>query len=189
MRDVRRSFKARTGGDALLVVDLLKSPPSGIPLLTSNSPEIEFPMIIPPGLIPCGPILRPASSVEVADPALAGWLASGPTVYINLGSHFITQEDQAIELAKALRLVFDITEKNSTLSGLRVLWKIKRPSEAPYGFEDKSPIHEIIGKEMDDDRVRIESWINVEPQAILNSGHVICSVNHGGASSWNEAVS
>jgi hypothetical protein len=36
--------------------------------------------------------------------------------------------------------------------------------------------------------VRIESWLKAEPGAIIESGHVICSVNHGGANSWNEGI-
>ena len=36
--------------------------------------------------------------------------------------------------------------------------------------------------------VRITDWLIAEPISILKSGGIVCSVNHGGANSYFEAV-
>lgn len=187
MEETKRLIKDKTGKDLLSAVDMFMSCPP-VPVLTSNCAEIDFPVELMPGIVPCGPIIRPAPDPKVVDLELAEWLTAGPTVLISLGSHCLTHEDMAIEMAKALRLLFNEAEQTSELTGLRVLWKLKQPSDAPYSLKVDSPVYQILGKEMDEDRVRIQNWLKIEPAAIVNNGHVICSVNHGGASSFNEAV-
>lgn len=188
VKDIRRLVKAETGRDAIVMVDLINAPPPGIPILLGNLPELDFPLEMMPDIVMCGPILRPTASVADEDPELFKWLCAGPTVLINLGTHCLTGESSAIEMAKALRMLFSAAEQEPKLSGLRVLWKLKQPHHEPYSVDVKSPVYDILAKEMDEDRVRIEAWIKVEPGAILESGQVICSVNHGGASSWNESI-
>ncbi|ETS84356.1 hypothetical protein PFICI_02381 [Pestalotiopsis fici W106-1] len=188
VKEIKHLVKAETGKEAVVMMDLMKSPPAGVPILISNLPELDFPLTTMPDIVTCGPILRPTASVAEEDPELFKWLCAGPTVLINLGTHCLTGEPSAIEMAKALRLLFDMACRESKLSGLRVLWKMKQPPDEPYSVDVKSSLYDILNKEMLEDRVRIEEWIKVEPGAILETGQVICSINHGGASSWNEAI-
>lgn len=60
-----------------------------------------------PNIIPCSPMIHPAAPVTSADPELAAWLARGPTVYINLGTHVLLDEDYAVEMALALKILFE----------------------------------------------------------------------------------
>jgi hypothetical protein len=49
-------------------------------------------------------------------------------------------------------------------------------------------LKEVLGREMDEDRVRVVGWLEAEPAAVLTTGRVVCSVHHGGANSYYEAV-
>lgn len=188
VNETHRLIKAETGKEALMMLEVINGNPPGIPMLLSTLPELDFPLAPMPDIVTCGPILRPTSSVEKDDPELFQWLSAGPTVMVNLGTHCQTGESAAIEMAKAFRMLFDTAEQTSKLSGLRVLWKLKQPPHAPYSVGAKSPVYDILAKEILDDRVRIEEWISVEPGSILETGHVVCSINHGGANSWSEGV-
>jgi hypothetical protein len=46
----------------------------------------------------------------------------------------------------------------------------------------------ILEKGIKEGRVRIETWLKAEPNALLGSGNVVASVHHGGANSYFEAV-
>lgn len=118
-------MKTVTDKDLFLSIDVIKSSASGTPLLTSAPP--------------------PALSIEEADPELAGWLVAEPTVYTNLGTHFQTDEDGVIEMARILRFLFDTAEQKSELPGLRVLWKLKQPLNAPYSIYAKSRVYQVAG--------------------------------------------
>lgn len=188
MNETRQLLKSKEGVDFLSSVDLLTAPPTYLQILVGSRLELDFPFdVIPPELVACGPILRPAPSISSVDLSTLGWLASGPTVLINLGTHMVMDEALALEMAGALRIMFDAAYENQ-MENLRVLWKLKRPAGADYDWDSKSAMYQILGPELACDRVRIESWLAAEPGAITESGHAILSVNHGGANSWNEAV-
>lgn len=188
IKETKRLLKIETGKDLLLSLDLLMTPQKGLMILTNTLPELDFPLKAVPNIIACGPILRSSPSVKQADKELSEWLAAGPTVYINLGTHFLTSEHLAIEMAKSIRMLFDAAVSKRQLPGLRVLWKLKQPPDALYSTGQKSKVYQILSKEIEQGVIRIQSWIAVEPEALLESGHIICSVNHGGASSFNEGV-
>lgn len=163
-------------------IDLLRNRPDNVKILVSTLPELDFPSIIPDHVLPCGPIVQTASPIAESDPELEQWLAAGPVIYINLGSICLLAEDQALRLAKALRCVLDRQDTPP-----RVLWKLK-----PYGdykvTTTGSKIHDVLGPEIDADQVRIVTWVQADPFSILQTGHILCSVHHGGANSYNEAV-
>lgn len=88
-------------------------------------------------------------------------------------------------MAKALRIVIDKTQKS--LPGLQVLWKLKKFGDwevKPGGSE----VYNILKDEIDADRIRVVKWVTAEPMSVLRSGHIVCSVHHGGANSYYEAV-
>lgn len=185
--EVERHLASHTGATLRTPVDLLRNRPAGLKILVSTLPELDFPVVVPPHVSPCGPIVRVSSSVSDTDPELERWLARGPTVYVNLGSLCRVTADQASELALALRAVLDTFRRQPGAPRLRILWKLKKSGE--YRVLDAGcSIHDILGEEIDADLVRIVDWIQAEPIAVLQTGHVVCSIHHGGANSFNEAV-
>ncbi|KAK7418134.1 hypothetical protein QQX98_004109 [Neonectria punicea] len=170
-------------------IDLIRNRPEGLKIVVSSLPELDFKGILPDHVLPCGPILRSAPPVSKLDPELWEWLAKGPTLYINLGSMCQIDEQQMTEMACAIRILCDEFQKKkqSPNRPLQVLWKLKAHGDVKV-LEEGSKIREIIGKETEADQVRIVSWAVAEPIAILQTGHVVCSVHHGGANSFNEAI-
>lgn len=174
--------------------DLNQRPPPGVKYLVANLPEVEFPLTkIPPHIIPCGPIIRPAPAVKEVDPELAAWLALGPTVYISLGTHAKTTERTAVEIAKSIRVLLDRAmgwrggdggDEKVPWERLQVLWKLTR--KAPC-YDDER-MRDVLGRDIDSGRVRIVDWIAPEPSSLLEERNVVCAVHHGGANSFLEAV-
>jgi len=96
-------------------------------------------------------------------------------------------EESALQMAMAFRMLFDYAERTQEKPRLQVLWKLSRWGE----FDVDVPgckIYDVLEKEMGEGRVRIEDWIAAEPHSVLLSGKVVCSVNHGGANSFFEAL-
>ena len=157
--------------------------------LSPSAPEIDYPVIVPENVLPCGPITIPSPPVQESDAELARWLsARGPnTILINLGSHISSDGPNAIEIAKALRVVL------AKRPDVQVLWKLKRrsgsgQSAAAAAAGDSGGLYGILTTELRDGRVRIVSWLETDPIAILSSGHVGVAVHHGGANSYFEAT-
>lgn len=163
-------------------------------VMLSSSTELEFPDLsdncgpeeFRKKIVPCGPILRTAVPLKSSDPELAAWAAEGSVIYINLGTLCRVEEHEMLEMARALRVLLDQSSKK----GLKVLWKVSKETKWGKKYEtgEGSAVYRILGKEMDEDRVRIVEWIKGDPAALLDSGAVIASINHGGASSFYEAV-
>lgn len=163
-------------------------------LILGSSPELDFPTLdVEAGpaeyrrkIVPCGPILRTAVPLGGSDPELMAWARDGRVVYINLGTLCRVEEHEMLEMARAFRILLDKAGDKS----IRVLWKLAKEKKRgeDYSTGPESAVHQILGKEMDEDRVRIVEWVKGEPAALLDSGAVTCSINHGGASSFYEAV-
>ncbi|KAK8043074.1 hypothetical protein PG994_013557 [Apiospora phragmitis] len=187
---------------------LNRFPPPGVRHLVANLPELEFPRLrVPPHLVPCGPMVRPAPAVSAVDPDLAAWLARGPTVYINTSTLHQTTEWDALEIARALRALFDHQARaqataerysDNQMEEEEKKKKVKAKDDDKSRSREKvvgedlqkgSRIHGVLEEEIDADRVRIVPWLHPEPSAILAEPNVICSVHHGGANSFLEAVS
>ncbi|KAL2139236.1 hypothetical protein VTI28DRAFT_5468 [Corynascus sepedonium] len=190
---------------ATLTLNPLAMQRAGVRLLVANTPEIEFPLTVarPSHILPCGPILRPVARPLIeADPDLATWLAGGPMVYINLGTHVFYDAAAAAEMAGALRWLLAVYKKELAKSKekrgqLRVLWKIpRRGVEVEAGwkkvdgvFGPGGVVERLLGDEVRDGVIRIVEWLEPEPTAVLEAGTVVCAVHHGGANSFLEAVS
>lgn len=146
--------------------------------LSPSMPELEAPSIfVPRNVTACGPLLVPARVISESDPKLAGWLQRRPTILINLGSHMLSEGSDAVELAKGVRFVL------SRHQDLQVLWKLQQQTAMT------DDLKAILGAELElDERVKIRNWLETDPVTLMQSGHVICSVHHGGANSFYEAL-
>lgn len=152
------------------------------PILLPSTPAIDFDFYVPPHATGCGPILQPFPPVMKSHPELDSWLKQRPTVLVNLGSHIIFDEAFATQFAAGLRVLLD------RRADVQVLWKLKTQGRSCTVMSAPGGALEIIAKELADGRVRIEDWLPAQPSAILESGHVICMVHHGGANSYHEAI-
>ena len=188
-----KHFQDTTGTQLRTPVDLLVKRPAWLKILVGSMPELDFPLqTLPSDLLSCGPIIRPAPAIADSSPELAAWLSEGPTVYINLGSICKISETQAVEMAGAIKKTLDALDCRPGSQDLKtprhqVIWKLQKNGEYKT-TEPDSEIHKILGNEMAADRVRIVSWIDAVPYSILKTGRIACSVHHGGANSFNEAV-
>jgi hypothetical protein len=151
-----------------------------VPQITPSLPDADLPMNIPPNVYNCGPILVAAPPIESSDPDLLNWLQKRPTVLVSLGTHFEAYAETVKEQALGLRVLLEARPD------LQVLWKLKAEATSEKGSQES--LHAILGREMEDGRVRIENWLKADPVVILRSGHVVCSVHHGGANSYFEAT-
>ncbi|THU92068.1 UDP-Glycosyltransferase/glycogen phosphorylase [Dendrothele bispora CBS 962.96] len=147
-----------------------------ITYLIASFPEADFPFVLPQNVISCGPMVLPARPVIEQDPSLAKWLDERETVMINLGSHVTSDTELTRELAGGIRIFL------SRNPNVQVLWKLKAQGEVYDTLRD------LVGKEMDEGQVKVVSWLEVEPYAILEHENMVCSVHHGGANSYFEAV-
>ncbi|KAM5342260.1 hypothetical protein ACJ41O_013226 [Fusarium nematophilum] len=165
-------------------------------VLIGSRPEVDFPSLdlVSPArayldkLVGCGPILRPITDLN---DELAVWLRRGPVIYINLGTHCLTSEAEAVEMARSLKSLMDAAStRQEKMQRLQVLWKLQKDvtRSGDYELAHGSPIHRVLAKEMDEDRVRIVDWLSSEPGSILHAGDVVCSISHGGANSFYEAL-
>jgi hypothetical protein len=137
-------------------------------------------MNIPPNVHNCGPILLATPPVASSDPDLLDWLQQRPTVLMALGTHFEAYAETVREQAIGLRILLDARPD------IQVLWKLK--AEETSENDGRGTMNSILGQELENGRVRIESWLKADPVAILRSDHVVCAVHHGGANSYFEAA-
>jgi hypothetical protein len=158
-----------------------------------SAPESEYPCRVPSNVTPCGPILLLVAPVAEIDPELHSWLERGPTVLINLGSLVRMDEAMTREFAAGLKVVLGKRPE------VQVLWKIKKSggygilsqgkakSKSQQAHYVQDPLYEL-SKDIASGRVRILDWLSVDPLALLQSGHIVCSVHHGGSNSFHEAL-
>ncbi|GAB1208144.1 hypothetical protein APSETT445_006885 [Aspergillus pseudonomiae] len=144
--------------------------------------ELDWPMEVPDNILPCGPILLPTAAVHKQDPELASWLRKAPTVLVNLGTLYAPDPKVAESIATGLKLFLDAWKGEE----IQILWKLPKH---PHDEDDVySRSTQPLRQETEADRVRIHPWFSVEPMAMLQTGQIICSVHHGGANSWYEAI-
>ncbi|KAI1410614.1 hypothetical protein F5Y13DRAFT_202088 [Hypoxylon sp. FL1857] len=179
-RDIQKFLYSKGLTDRVTFYNLHRS---NVPWFTTSLPGASIPLdVIPPNVTCVGPITLSLSTAEEQSPSLAEWLSHAPTVLINLGGLYPWSEDQAAAMAQAVADVL------STTADLQVLWKLlKAPSDdsgATYNDTFAAPLRPFI----DSGRVRIEPWLEVDPPSLLETGHIIASVHHGGSGSFNEAL-
>ncbi|KAL4777237.1 hypothetical protein BDW60DRAFT_202148 [Aspergillus nidulans var. acristatus] len=144
--------------------------------------ELDWPFDVPDNVVPCGPILLPVAPVKTQDPEMFAWLHRGPTVLINLGTLYAPNPSVVLEIATGVKAFLASCSDRK----IQVLWKLpKHPHDQDEIYaQSVTPLQ----KEMEADQVRIRSWFEVEPLAMLETGQIVCSVHHGGANSWYEAI-
>ncbi|KAJ3810208.1 hypothetical protein F5876DRAFT_42254 [Lentinula aff. lateritia] len=151
---------------------------SEIQYLCPSTPELDFPVLIPDNLMLCGPIVMPTAPIQIVDPELTAWLDQAPTVLINLGSHVTFDHSAIRELAGGFLPLLQ------SHPNIQILWKLR-----PEG-DIQNVLDECIENNADvRERVQVVQWLQSEPYTILQHPNLICSVHHGGANSFFEAVS
>jgi UDP:flavonoid glycosyltransferase YjiC (YdhE family) len=141
-----------------------------------STPELDWPAVIPDKYCAVGPILQAVESVGDEDPELATWLAQRPTVLIVLGSVYKTKGEFAAEMIQAICRIL------STRSDIQILWKLQSLRVGP------KDVQQALKGLVAEDQVRVVEWLEADPLAILQTGNVCCSVNHGGSNSYHEAM-
>lgn len=174
---------------------VLRAPPPGLRVLVAISPDLDYPLsVIPPHLIPCGPIVRAVG--PLTEGPLRAWLArgGGRTLYVNLGTHLRADVAEAKEMAGAFRDTLDRAEAVG-FGRLQVLWKLGRKTTMAGEKVERDKFEgewrgvcDVLRPEIENGRVKVTDWVDAEPKAVLESGGVVCSVNHGGANSFYEAL-
>ncbi|KAK1973705.1 diacylglycerol O-acyltransferase [Colletotrichum cereale] len=140
-------------------------------------PETDFHYEhIPKNLTCCGPLSIPYPPLREQDPQLESWLLRRRTIFVNLGSQVRLKLQNTLNLAEALKM----TLKRHL--DAQVLWKLN--STAEVFAKAESTLH----NELDQDRVRICTWLEVDPTAIMRSGRLCCVVHHAGANAFYEAL-
>ncbi|TFK37242.1 hypothetical protein BDQ12DRAFT_705923 [Crucibulum laeve] len=177
---------ARKAGGLTTMLPIFAGFQKDVEYLAPMIPELDFHLtVIPDNVILCGPFVLPViRTVEQDDPELSKWLqaANGRTILLNLGTHTIVDVANTRELAKGLAAV--IQHERDLKREVQVLWKL----QLVPGSEVDAVLREELGKDIDSGRVRIVSWLAVDPMAILHERSIICSVHHGGANSFFESV-
>ncbi|KAI0534908.1 hypothetical protein GGR58DRAFT_33846 [Xylaria digitata] len=151
-----------------------------VPHICPSLPEIDLPLSFPSNVYNCGPIMLPAPPMSESDPDLPVWLQKRPTVLMALGTHFEAYAATVREQAIGLRVLLDARPD------IQVLWKLK--TEETSEGDGKESLKTILGEEIENGRVRVESWLKPDPVAILSSGHIVCAVHHGGGNSFFEST-
>ncbi|KAI0545627.1 family 1 glycosyltransferase [Xylaria curta] len=150
-----------------------------VPWITMTIPEAGLPLVVPDEVVECGPIVLDDVEAEGSSEAqseLRRWLEKAPTVLVNLGSLFKYDEARARTMARIIELVL------SESTAVQVLWKFARLGD--YDDEFLRPLQQFG----DDGRFRLSHWLDIEPPALLRSGHIVLLVHHGGANSFHEAI-
>jgi hypothetical protein len=158
----------------------LRSYNEKVTYILPTTPESDFPCPVPSNIICCGPIILPSAPLSTVDPDLETWLKARPTVLLSLGSFLRTSLEHAQELALGIRIFLD---ENSTH---QVIWKLK--TEGTIHESILQAATKILSEHVESTRVRIVQWLKAAPSEIVQSGYVVCSVHHGGSSSYFEAL-
>ncbi|KAF4982993.1 hypothetical protein FZEAL_1494 [Fusarium zealandicum] len=130
---------------------------------------------IPSNVTTTNPIVLSVAPAAEQDFEMVEWLKKAPTALVNLGSSVIWSETQATTMAQAIAHVLDTT-------GVQFLWKFNKLGD--YSDDFLLPLQPHI----DSGRLKMQNWLTVDPTSLLETGHVVASVHHGGANCYNEAI-
>ena len=139
------------------------------------TPESDFPCPVTQNIVCCGPIILPSAPLSTIDPELGNWLDRLPTVLVNLGTFLKPSQKHAQELATGIKLALEHNHQ------IQVLWKLRTDDESVFESATK-----ILLEHIQTGRARVVSWLKAPPSETVR--RVICSVHHGGASSYFEAI-
>jgi hypothetical protein len=146
-----------------------------VPWLTQTLPGAHLPLVtIPRNVTLTGPINLAGLEEETsAGKELLEW-TKNPTVLISLGSGFKYVEYQASVMLEAMQHVLKETD-------VQILWKIDKLESFDGNFLEAA-MRDSAG------RLRIEKWLEVEPPTLLQNGHILAFVHHGGAGSYHDSI-
>lgn len=68
-------------------------------------------------------------------------------------------------------------------TGAQVLWKYRKLGDYPDGA-----VLSILQPHIDSGRLRVSSWLTVDPLALLETGDIAAFVHHGGSSCYHEGI-
>jgi hypothetical protein len=164
------------------------------PWISHHVPEASIePDYLPDIVTKTPPIILRGASAEELDSELVKWMAQPGrrTMLINLGSSTLYDKARASAMVGAIKDIL------ATQSDLQILWKYQLDYAASDGkirFDNAAkderideytgPVQEFV----DSGRLRLSTWLTVDPAAIMATGHIAAVVHHGGASSYWEAV-
>jgi hypothetical protein len=158
---------------AINVFDMMRQ---DVPWIAMSYPEANFPLeYIPDNFRVVGPLVLDVAPAETQSAELAGWIKKAPTILVNLGSAFRYEELRARVMAEGIAAVLDATDA-------QILWKMRKSKE--YSDDFLGPAKKYI----DEGRLRLESWLDVDPTSLYNTGDIAVSVHHGGANCFYESV-
>ncbi|KAK8004145.1 hypothetical protein PG989_003864 [Apiospora arundinis] len=147
------------------------------PWISQALPEASIPVdYVPPNVTCTGPIVSYSPPLTELDPKLALWLQRGPTVLVNLGNTVSYDEIRATAFIGALNSLLD------SQPSLQVLWKFQKAGT----YSDD--VFSVGKKHLDSGRLRMVSWLDASPAAILKTGDIKAFVHHGGAGSYHDAI-
>ncbi|KAK9320287.1 glycosyltransferase family 1 protein [Lipomyces orientalis] len=146
-----------------------------VPWLTQTLPGVHLPLVnIPRNVTLTGPInLAGLEEKTAAAQELLDWVKK-PTVLISFGSGFKFLEHQTRIVLAAIQNV--LRETN-----VQVLWRMDKLEP----FDDqflKTAVRESS------DRLRVEKWLEVGPPTLLQNGHIVAFVHHGGAGCFHDSI-
>ncbi|KAH8655235.1 hypothetical protein BX600DRAFT_469359 [Xylariales sp. PMI_506] len=138
-----------------------------------------MPDYIPDNVTVTGPLVLSSASAEEQDAELVDWLKHGKqTMLINLGSTTMYDKNRTVVMAKSLLAVLDAQPD------LQILWKYQ-PAKSLAVWDD---LVEPLSPYVHGGKVKITTWIEADPLALLETGLIDISVHHGGANCYWEAV-
>ncbi|KAI7771398.1 hypothetical protein LZL87_010838 [Fusarium oxysporum] len=148
----------------------------GVPWITQNTQGAMIPVeVIPPNVTCAGPIILSGLPADQQDHETATWLKRAPTVLINLGSNLAYDESRAEVMATAIAALLFSTD-------YQVLWKFNKLGD----FSDDFLVH--LKPYLDNERLKMPSWLVADPSSLLDTGNIVTSVHHGGSNCYHEAL-
>lgn len=147
-----------------------------IPWIAMSFPEAEFPFeYIPDNFHIAGPLALDVAPAEKQSAELAGWAKKAPTMLINLGS--IVQYDETMA-----RIMVEAITPVLKAENVQILWKMRKSGEFSDEFLEPAKTY------IENGRLRLESWLDIDPVSLFNTGDIVASVHHGGANCYYEAL-
>lgn len=148
------------------------------PWITQTMPGASVPVdVIPPNVTCTGPIVLSPASAESSDLELVQWLQRKPTILVNLGSAFRYGIRQTESMIATIRKLLDTSE-------YQILWKYSISPHVETVFDWQQAVKPLV----DTGRVRVSTWLTVDPPALLQSSYISAFVTHGGANGYHEAL-
>ncbi|KAF5594994.1 2-hydroxyacylsphingosine 1-beta-galactosyltransferase [Fusarium pseudocircinatum] len=149
----------------------------GVPWITQNTQGAMIPVeVLPPNVTCAGPIILSGPPANHQDPETATWLKKAPTVLINLGSNLAYDESRAEVMAIAIAALLSTTD-------YQVLWKFNKLGD----FSADCLVN--LKPYLDNERLKMPSWLVADPASLLDTGNFVTSVHHGGSNCYHEALS